>query len=107
MSLDVNALTDAMATAGKGLAGGVWEKLKTYALPELKKISLQIVAIAENITDYTPEGAKALLNMQINATVGVFVAMTTLTLIEVQAALNAMLDAIRATVNGALKFPLI
>lgn len=107
MSLDVQALTQTMVSAGQGLTSGVWSKMQTYAAPELKKIALQIVAIAENRDDYTPEGAKALLRMQVNATVAVFVAMTTLTMLEVQEALNAILSAIRDQVNGAIGFALL
>lgn len=107
MSLDMKALTQSMISAGQGLAGGVWSQMQTYAIPELKKIALQIVVIAENRNDYTPEGARALLRMQINATVGVFVAMTTLTMLEVEQALNAILSAIRDQVNGVIGFALL
>jgi hypothetical protein len=43
----------------------------------------------------TPDGAKALLDLQVRATVGVIVAMTALTLLAVQKAINEILEAIK------------
>lgn len=105
--MDVNDLTDQMLTAAKGLAGTIWSQMQSYALPELQKIAVQIVAIAENHADYTVAGAKALLDMQVKASIGVIVAMTTLTLLAVQDAINAILDAVRGFVNGAIGFALL
>lgn len=107
MALDISSLTQTMMTAGQGLAGNVWERMQTYAVPELKKIATQIVAIAENRADYTEAGARTLLRMQVNATVAVFVAMTTLTMLEVETAINAILSAISEQVNAALGFALL
>jgi len=105
--MDANDLTNQMLTAAKGLAGTIWSQMQSYALPELQKIAIQIVAIAENHADYTPAGAKALLDMQVKASIGVIVAMTTLTLLAVQDAINAILDAVRSLVNGAIGFALL
>jgi len=107
MSLNVDALSGKLITAGRGLAGNIWSQMETYAIPELKKIAVQIVAIAENIDDYTEKGAKALLKMQFTASVGVIGAMTSLVLLEVERAINAILDAVREFVNGKLPFPLV
>ena len=107
MSLNVDGLSGQLISAGKGLAGNIWSQMETYAIPELKKIAVQIVAIAENIDDYTEKGAKALLKMQVTASVGVIVAMTSLVLFEVEKAINAILDAVRELVNGKLPFPLL
>lgn len=105
--MDANDLTDQMLAAAKGLAGTIWSQMQSYALPELQKIAVQIVAIAENHADYTVAGAKALLDMQVKASIGVIVAMTTLTLLAVQDAINAILDAVRGFVNGAIGFALL
>ena len=107
MGLDVGSLFQTMVSAGEGLGSDVWGKMRTYAIPELHKIAIQIVAIAENIEDYTPAGAKALFDMQVKASLGVLAGMTELTLLAVQNAINRILDAIRSAVNGALPFPLI
>ena len=54
-----------------------------------------------------PEGAKILLEMQVRATIGVIVAMTSLTMLAVQDAINAILGAVRDFVNGAIGFALV
>lgn len=105
--MDLNDLTGRMVTAGKALTGSIWQEMENYAIPELKKIAVQIEAIAEHIEDYTPEGAKALLDMQVKAAIGVIVAMTTLTMLAVQDAINAILAAVRDFVNGAVHLPLL
>ena len=111
MALDTTALVSAMSTAGQGLGTAVWNNIQTFALPELQKIATQIIAIEtgmlQNPPQYTQDGAKALFNMQINASVGVIVAMTALTLLAVQAAINQMIAAVKTMVNTALKFTLI
>jgi hypothetical protein len=107
MAVEVGNLLQSMIGAGEGLGADVWNKMKTYAVPELHKIAIQIVAIAEHITDYTPEGAKALFDMQVKASIGVVAGMTELTLLAVQNAINAILSAIRGFVNGAIGFALV
>lgn len=111
MALDIDGILKAMVTAGQGLAGTVWQDIQVYAVPELKKIATQIEAIETAMLEpnppYTQEGAKVLLNMQITASVGVIVAMTSLTLIAVQTAINAILDSIKTAVNQAIGFVLI
>jgi hypothetical protein len=105
--MNFDLLVGRMTSAGEGLAGNVWNDIRTFAIPELKKIATQILAIAENIDDFTLEGAKALMRMQVHATVAVLVAMTSLTLLAVEAAINEILGAIRDLVNGTLGIPLI
>jgi len=105
--MDVNDLTSRMIAAGSALPGDIWSQMKTFAIPELKKIAIQVEAIVENIADFTPAGAKALLDMQIKAAAGVIVAMTSLTLLAVQDAINAILAAVGDFVNSAIGIPLI
>jgi hypothetical protein len=107
MALDVASLLSALTQAGQGLGGSLWNQIQTFALPELHKIAIQIVAIERNLDQFTPEGAKALLDLQVTATVGVIVAMTTLTLLDVQRAINAILQAVKSIVNQAIGFALI
>jgi hypothetical protein len=111
MALDTTALVTAMENAGKTLANNVWSKIQTFAIPELKKIAVQIAAIEEAMLKrpppYTQEGAQSLLDMQVTASVGVIVGMTTLTLIEAQNAINTMLSAVKDTVNEAIGFTLL
>lgn len=105
--MDTADLSGRMIAAGRALAGDVWAQMEGYAIPELKKIAIQIEAIADHAADYTPAGARALLDMQIKAAIGVIVAMTSLTLLAVQDAINAILDAVKGFVNGAVKLPLL
>jgi hypothetical protein len=107
MALQVQSLFQSMVGAGEGLGTEVWGKMRSFAVPELHKIAVQIVAIAENIGDYTPAGAKALMDMQVKASLGVIAAMTELTLLAIQQAINAILSAVRNLVNTALPFPLL
>lgn len=107
MKLDTNMLTDRMVAAGKGLGEEVWGAMKGFAAVELRKIAVQIVAVAENAADFTPAGAKLLLELQVQASVGVIVAMTEMVMLAVQRAINAVLAAVREMVNGALPFPLL
>ncbi len=107
MALDTTALVNAMVSAGEHLGEDLWNSIETFAVPELQKIAVQIVAIEKNRDAFTPEGAKALLDMQLRASVGVIVAMTTLTLLAVQKAINEILEAVKGVVNQAVKFGLI
>jgi len=107
MALDTTALVNAMVSAGEHLGEDLWNSIETFAVPELQKIAVQIVAIEANRDAFTPEGAKALLDMQLRASVGVIVAMTTLTLLAVQKAINEILEAVKGVVNQAVKFGLI
>jgi hypothetical protein len=95
MALDTTALVDAMVSAGENLGADLWNSIETFAVPELQKIAIQIVAIEQNRNAFTPDGAKALLDLQVRATVGVIVAMTALTLLAVQKAINEILEAIK------------
>lgn len=111
MALDPTTLLSSMVTAGQNLGGTLWADMQNYAVPELHKIAVQIVAIEQAMLQpsppYTPDGAQALLNMQITATVGIIVAMTTLTLLAVQAAINSIVSAVKTMVNTAVSFTLI
>lgn len=105
--MDASDLTGHMIAAGRTLTGSIWSQMESFAIPELKKIAIQIEAIAQNHAHYTPAGARALLDLQVKATVGVIVAMTSLTLLAVQDAINAILDAVKGMVNGAIGLPLL
>ena len=107
MALEVGSLLQAMIGAGEGLGTEVWDKLKNFAIPELHKIAVQIAAIAEHITDYTPDGAKALFDMQVKASIGIIAGMTEMTMLAVQTAINAILSAVRSFVNGAIGMALV
>jgi len=105
--MDTDDLVSRMTAAGRIAFGDLWQQVSHFALPELRKIAVQIDAIADHHADYTPAGARALFDMQVKAAIGVIVAMTQLTLLAVQTALNAILDAVRDFVRAAVPFPLL
>ena len=105
--MDADALLGKMVDAGRGLKGDIWSKMETVAIPELRKIAIQIVELAKPGSPWSPDESKLLLKMQIRSATGIIVAMTALTMIAVQNAINAILDAVREFVNGKLPFPLL
>lgn len=104
-----NVLENMLDSASDAFEDG-WESVKNYAPAEFKKISSQIVEIAENIAKYqlddeqgySAETGKILLQMQRTATEGVLVAISTLTLIAVQNAINAIFQVLKDTFEGIL-----
>lgn len=99
-----------MATAGQAFGDG-WASVKNYAPTEFRKMALQLVDIADNVakyradrsTGYSAATGKLLFQMQRNATEGVLVAISTLTLLAVQNAINAILAVLKRTFKAALK----
>ena len=110
MDLNYENVLNEMLNAASDAFGDGWESIKDYAPAEFKKISSQLVEIAENVAKYerdnsqgySPETAKILLQMQRTATEGVLVAISSLTLIAVQNALNAIFDILKDTFEGVL-----
>ena len=82
MAIDTQALVNAMVSAGQNLGSTLLSQASSYALPEFTKIASQIVAIEFHSADYTEAGARALLDMQMRASAGVIVAMTSLVLLD-------------------------
>lgn len=107
MTVDAVSLAESMISAGRQLGSDLLQDAQSFAIPELKKIAIQIAAIAEHAEDYTPDGARVLFDMQVRASVGVIVAMTAMTLVAVQNAINAIMQAVGALVNTAVGFVLI
>jgi hypothetical protein len=107
MAIDIDELTNKMIQAGRGLGGNIWQHIGTVAAPELKKIAVQIEALADPASPWSPEEKQLLLRMQVRAAVTMIVALTALVLFEVQKAINAILDAVRDFVNDATGLPLL
>jgi len=110
MDITFDSVLDKMLESASDAFEDGWESIKDYAPAEFKKISSQIVEIAENVAKYeiddnqgySAETGKILLQMQRTATEGVFVAISTLTLIAVQNAINAILQVLKDTFEGIL-----
>ena len=105
--MDPDVLLGKMVDAGRGLAGGVWAQIETVAVPELKKIAVQIADLARPDSPWDADEKKMLLQMQIRSAETIIVAMTAITMVEVQKAVNAILDAVRGFVNSKLPIPLL
>ena len=92
-----------MSSEAAGAFGDGWDSIKNYAPGELKKLSVQLVEITKNVArnqidsneGYPIESGKILLKMTINALEAVLVAVSALTLIAVQNAINAILSVLK------------
>lgn len=110
MDINIENVLDTMLSTGAEAFEDGWDSVKTFAPAEFKKIGVQIVEIAENVIKYeldeddgySPETGKLLLQMQRNATVGALVAISTLTLIAVQNAINAIFQVLKDVFFGVL-----
>jgi len=100
-----------MKGAAIGAFKDLWNDIKNFLIPELKKLALTFIDLAKGLAAqppvYTQRSAKIVNRMQINSLQAILTAMTALTIIAVQRALNAILGAVRETVNGAVGFALI
>jgi len=99
-----NVYSSILSEASSAFEDG-WESIKGYAPGEFKKIAIQLVEIAENVSKYeidnnqgySPDVGKLLLKMQLIATESVLVAISTLLLITVQKAINGILEILKQT----------
>lgn len=103
-----NILPD-MIAAAKGELDNKWPLIKDYAEVELKKLSLTLALIEKLIlAKKIDEGeASVMLEMQKNTARSFMLTMEGMSLIFVEAALNAALSVVRNAVNDALGFILL
>jgi hypothetical protein len=86
--------------------------VKKYLPGEFRKFAVQVVEVAENVAKfeidpaqgYPPAAGKVLLQMQRTAMEAVLTAMTAVTIIAVQNAINAILKAVGRAFAGILQF---
>lgn len=110
MAIDANEVLNKMMSSAESAFGAGWTSVKQYAPAEFKKMAIQIAEIAENVAlykidpskGYSEETGKLLLKMQRNACEGVLVAVTQLTMIAVQKALDAIFKILKDTFQGAI-----
>lgn len=110
MSINADEIFTKMIGAAEGAFGDGWEAVKNYAPAEFKKMAIQLAEITENVALYeanntqgfSPETGKILFTMQRTACEGVLVAVTHLTLIAVQNAINAILKVLKDAFAGAI-----
>lgn len=110
MNINADEIYNKMMSAAEDSFKDGWSAVKTYAPAEFKKMSLQLAEIAHNIAlyeidntqGYSPETGKILFKMQRTACESVLVAVTHLTVIAVQNAINAILQALKETLGGVI-----
>ncbi|MGC4089900.1 MAG: hypothetical protein QM756_18835 [Polyangiaceae bacterium] len=110
MSVQVDDILKKMLDAGAAAFGQGWSHVKAFAPVEFKKIALQLAEIAENVAKFeldpndgfSPETGKLLVKMQRNATESVLVAVSALTLIAVQKALDGIFAVLKAAFSSTL-----
>ncbi|MDT7832000.1 hypothetical protein RQM59_06390 [Flavobacteriaceae bacterium S356] len=105
MKLTINNIYKTILDEASDAFGDGWDSIKNYAPVEFKKMSTQLKDIAKNVAKYaidsndgySPDTGKILLKMQVVATESVLVAISTLTLIAVQNAINNIFEALKNT----------
>lgn len=110
MSIGADQIFSKILEAAQNEFKGEWDVVKDYAPAEFKKMAQQLESIAANVAKYeldqtqgySPETGKLLFQMQKTACESVFVAITQLTLLAVQKAINAILDVLKKEFGGAL-----
>jgi hypothetical protein len=107
MPIDIGTLTEKLVGAGKTAASDIWRQIEHFAVPEMKKIAVQIEALADPASPWSLDEKKLLLRMQVRSAVAIIVAMTSLTMLAVQNAINAILATVRDFVNGAIGIALL
>jgi hypothetical protein len=111
MALQLDDLYQTMAGAAVGAFKGSWAGVKDYTLPELRKLASTFVDIELGLRArprvYTKKSAQILLRMQLRGTQAIIMATTALTLIEIEKAINSILNAVKKTVNKAAGFALV
>jgi hypothetical protein len=110
MTISADDIFSKIIDAAEGAFKDGWTAVKDYAPAEFKKMAVQIESIADNIAKYeinhdegySPATGKILFQMQRTACESVLVAVTQLTLIAVQKALNAILKVLKEVFGTVL-----
>ena len=108
MAVNADEIYTKIVNAAEGAFKDGWQAVKTYAPAEFRKMAVQLAEIAENVAlyeidntkGYSPETGKILFKMQRTACESVLVAVTHLTLIAVQDAINAILKVLMEAFGG-------
>ncbi len=107
MSLDAAALGEQMVGAGAAAFGTHWDTAKDFAEAEFKTLAVRLETIGQQVArGLDHDLAKILFESQKRTAVQIIAGTTALTVLAVEAAINAVLDVIRDTVNTTLGFAL-
>lgn len=104
-----NAGLSAGVTAARGQGTALSNDFDVLIKPNLDAIVAEIAAIAEDRVAGTigDDQAKSDLTTQLSRVGDLILAVTELALLAVEVIINAVVNALKAAVNGALKFPLL
>ena len=107
--IDANMLLTQMVSAASVAFKDKWPGVKDYAQSELNKIAQDIAFIEVQVLagKMSPAQAKLQLHLQTNASKIVLLAAQGMTILAVEAAINAALSVVKDTVNKALGFVIL
>jgi hypothetical protein len=108
-SIDVQEVFTSMVGAAKGVFDKKWPSIKDFAEAEFEKLARTFAQIETlKLSNQISAGeASVLFEMQKNTARAVMLALEGMSLLLVEAAINAALAAVRDTINKALKFALL
>lgn len=108
-AIDVNQVCVDMLAAARDVFAARWPTIKDFAEAEFEKLARTLSQIEKlRATDQISEAeASVLFEMQKNTARSVMLALEGMSLIVVEAAVNAALAAVKKTVNTTLGFALI
>jgi hypothetical protein len=112
MSLDFNTILKQLLDAGATAFGAEWKQVETIAPTEFHKLAVQLAAIPANVAKheldpmqgYSEETGKIILQMQIRALEATLTAVTAITLISVQRAMDAIFDILKGVFADLVPF---
>lgn len=110
MSISVEDILGKIMDAAEGAFSDGWQAVGTYAPAEFKKMSIQLAEIAQNVAlyeidnnqGYSPQTGQILFKMQRTACESVLVAVSHLTLIAVQEAINKIIEVLKDAFGGVI-----
>lgn len=108
-SINVDQLAESMVQAAQGAFGEKWHAARNYAESEFRRIAEALAYIEAQRALKLMCNEKAILhfNMQKNNARVAMYALQGLSVLTVEAAINAALDAVKTTLNTALGLKLI
>ena len=108
MAFDGDAFADQMIGAGAQAFGEHWQVAKDFAESEFRTLGRRLETIAHQRAQGMSRAiAKSLFDAQVRTAVQIIAGATALTLLAVEAAINAVLQVIAGALNTALGFDLI
>jgi N-methylhydantoinase B/oxoprolinase/acetone carboxylase alpha subunit len=109
--MNTSAVLKEMLNAGSASFGASWSEIKDYAEVEFRAILSRLKDIARAVADpnnmVTLSSARHLVKAQIALAAQAIVGFTTMTIVAVQKAINAVLKTVKGTINSALSIAIL